>query len=227
MDGSADATKKTKNHFLTPKTEEPHTYLEASVKGGAFFTHVEVEINGNKVDQDYQGAHGYLYAAFNKTFCSTKLLLDKYGKTFPRISREVDRKHLANEQSADLIESYEETTEHDGPRASAQLLLRWTWDGIFPFDFQNNQLRTLSGLVNENGFLPPGIDLLIRAYKRTSLSECFQRTAVADTAYFAETPATKQEEIDVTLKDFTISYESLTLSTQERMDLAAGLFLLH
>ena len=91
-------------------------------------------------------------------------------------------------------------------------------NSVFPFDFQNNQCRAVTGVVNDNGYISPATQLLFRLKKRSDLSACIDYASVAETTYYDSAADGVRPAIDITLLDLTLSYETLALSSQDKMD---------
>jgi hypothetical protein len=89
---------------------------------------------------------------------------------------------------------------------------------VFPFDFQNNQCRAVTDFINENGYIAPSTQLLFRLKKRSDLTACIDFADVAETTYYGDAAVAVRPKIEIDLKDLTLSYEVLALSSQERMD---------
>lgn len=90
---------------------------------------------------------------------------------------------------------------------------------VFPFDFQNNQCRQVSGVINQNGYLNPTTHLLFRLKKRSDMSACFDLPDVVDTTYYSNTVVARSP-MTVDLTELTVTYEILALSSQEKTDKA-------
>lgn len=114
--------------FLRPLLKHPAVYLDPAVSGRAFFDHIEVEINGFPVDTSgLVGPHGWLYSAFQKTFCSDELRREKYNKTFARVSNGLERS-VANDLS-DVMKESMELLEFDKYDVSKAKRLNFNFDG--------------------------------------------------------------------------------------------------
>jgi hypothetical protein len=89
---------------------------------------VEVLINGYSYEMPLQlGVHGWVYSAFNKTFCSDELRRLKYGKkTFARVSNEKDRALPALSED---MKAAMETLEFDSFGTSKPKMLDFGFDG--------------------------------------------------------------------------------------------------
>lgn len=126
---TATDAEKAEWHFLTPSTAAPHLYLEAAVSGGAFFSEIEVEVDGAPLNTPKLGSNGFLWSTFNRTFCSSELQRVKYNGKIPRISNENDRKAANIAESPDLRATLEMLDFDGGQVTSRSKLLRWSPDG--------------------------------------------------------------------------------------------------
>lgn len=210
FDAAGTAEQQAEYHFLTPSDAKPRVYLEPAVSGGCLFSQVDVEVDGYPVDTPRVGTKNWIYTAFNRTFCSEQIKLAKYGGPIARVSNENERKPAL--AAASLTKALKGLN-FEGKLVSKPVLLRWSPDGVFPFDSQSNICRASSGVERANGFLPPGINLLFRFAKRDKLHHLLDNADVVDTAYYADTAVDvgDQFEYKFELKGMEISYEILTL----------------
>jgi hypothetical protein len=102
-------------------------------------------------------------------------------------------------------------------------VLQFGFDGHFPFSAQNNALREINGNKIVNGYLPPGTSFTFTLVKRDPMTAVIERPNVTDLEYF-ETPAgvpaatvAQIDDIIITIKSLTLTYESCTLDSQEIM----------
>jgi hypothetical protein len=114
--------------YLRPLDKRPKVYLDPAISGGSFFTNVEIKINGYGYEAPLMlGQHGWLYAAFNKTFCSDETRRLKYGKKIHRVSNEEDR--VADTVLSDSMKGAMETLQFDGYATSKPKMLEFGVDG--------------------------------------------------------------------------------------------------
>jgi hypothetical protein len=120
----------------------------------------------------------------------------------------------------------------DSAMTSLPKVFRFGFDCVMPFSFQSCISTALANVTNENGFLPPGTSVKVTLVKREPMSACMQNPNVPDSNYYTDTPngSTVKAQVDNpvtdvlkqnftwTLKNLELSYESLTLTSQERMD---------
>jgi hypothetical protein len=218
--GHADASKATEYHFLKPLTMLPPVFLDPALSAASFFSEVAVEINGIPLEPPSLSKNGWVYNAFNRVFCSEKIKREKYDGDVPRVSNENDRKPDNLETSPGLKAAFT-GLDFDAALTSKAKLLRFNFDGIFPFDFQSNVSRALSGVVNENGFLPPGTSVKVTLTKRDPLSMSLENSSITDVVYYtqASLPAANiRYKTQWEFKALELTYESLVLKDQTRMD---------
>ena len=215
--GGASNEEKAVWHYPKPGASLPPVYLEPAISGGAFFSSVDVEVDEIPVDVQKLGTNGWFYTAFNRTFCTDKQRLEKYGGPIPRVSTEFQRDKVNLANSPDMQEALK-TLEFDTTLTSKPKLIRWNPDGLFPFDCQSNQASALSGVRNPNGFLPEGMDLLFRFNKRDPMTLGMENAAINDANYYSQTVATAAmlQEYKIEIKAMEITYQILTVPPRSR-----------
>ena len=209
--GANDTIKK-EWHFMKPSVLDPAVYLEPALSGGAFFSSVGVEVNENPLDPQKLGTNGWFYQVFNRTFMTEKRRLEKYGGPIPRVSN-YDQRSTANLAASPNLRDCLTSLEGESKITSKPKLLRFSPDGVYPFDHQSNQAAALCGVNNPSAFLPEGVDLVFRFQKRYPAHLVLENAAIDDDTYYSDTPATAdmQRSFKFDIKAMEITYEVLTM----------------
>jgi hypothetical protein len=212
---------KAEYHFLQPVERTPPVYLEPALSAAALFSDVTVEINGYPLEKPSVGKYGYIFQTFNKTFVSDAIRRAKYDTPeIPRPSNANERKPT-NVADSPTLRAAMAMLEHDDKRTSKPKLLHFSFDLTFPLDFQSNTCRALTGVVNQNGYLPPGTSLKVTLTKRDPITQCLENASIPDAVYYADTVVTEVTQIWETrwkIKAIELSYEALTFGSQEKMN---------
>jgi hypothetical protein len=207
-------------HFIRPSLGEPPLYLEPSLSAAAFFSDVAVEINGIPVEQSSLGKNAWLFQVFNRVFQGDKVRRQKYDSELVRVTNENDRK-IGNKDNSPDLKAALTMMDHDARRTTKWKMMRFGTDLVWPLDTQSNTCRALSGVVNQNGYLPPSTTVKITLTKRDPIGACVENASIPDDVYYTDTVVSEVAQIweaQWNIKQFELTYESLTLSSQERMD---------
>lgn len=198
--------------YLQPTVNPPHVFFENALGAASLFERVEVWVNGYEVREERMGVHQYLYATMNKLLTTKAHRLKKYNYDVARISLASEQLLTATPRPDPLAESLK-GLQSDAPTASADLIHRFDFPGVFPFDCNSNQMHALTGVTGTNGYLPPEVNLTIRLHKRKPLDALLQYPSQEDAVVYSETAATMTDNDKVTFnfKDLLIQYEVMSL----------------
>jgi hypothetical protein len=188
-------------------------YLDPTLGGQAFFSRLEVLINGEKVAPHYLDEFNYLFQSANRIMTTDEFCLKKYGRRMNAISTSAERVPArANEMDPQLKNAARSLT-YGRYNSDSANLTRFSFDGNFPFSSQSNICQALLGRRNENGFLRPMTTIELRLHKRQPIDSMIESSKMLDSIYFTSTDAPANQitpDITINMTDLTIVYESFT-----------------
>jgi hypothetical protein len=125
----------------------------------------------------------------------------------------------------ELKASMTETLEFDARDSTKDKVLKFSLDGYFPWDCQNNGLRELTGQVNESPFLPGGTHLEITLHKIDPIYSLVQRGDVTAATYYnsATAAAAWPTNLTFTFKSVSLTYEALRLPADANPKIELGI----
>lgn len=196
--------------YLMPQTHAPHVFFEDAIGAASIFERVEVLVNGQEVREEKMGAYSYLYAAMNRLLMTKGRRIKKYGRDIARIS--VGAEHDTSGTFPQVLLEAMAPLQSEGQKTAPDILHRFGFDGIWPFDSQSNILWALTGVEATNGYLPPEMDLTVRLYKRSDRCALLQRASQTDALVYSANAAqiANTEKVTFDIKDLIIQYEVLT-----------------
>lgn len=201
---------KAEKHALRAKTKKPYAYLEPSIAGAALFEKYEVLINQKEVPQNI-GNYSPYYTRLSKLFSSGSGERDD-ALTITNIS---DVKTQAGPGAAVLYNNppvymaatgYLDYHTYNSKRGKTVPVYL---EGLFPFSQNCRTISSIDGREEPHGLIPCNTTIEFRAYKKSPLNQMVGAD-IAFSGYYQEEQATTDPvEIELTIKNAVLAYESV------------------
>jgi hypothetical protein len=210
-DVGASEKEKAANWFLRSGEGEPLLFLTPELDGSSFYLKMDFYVNNEKIEQPDLYEFNGLYQKINRTFTNDKFYEDKYGKKLPRIYTTNDRWADKKANMPEAMKLACKTTTFDDYTTTQPILLRFGFDGYWPFDSQSNILAVLLNTVVPNGYFRPGSNLSMRLTKRNPIDGAVESMIITDPEYFDSAPVPAlhvSPSIKIEILDLAVAYES-------------------
>jgi len=216
--GEAAATKWT----LRARSRWPSMWIDPSCMATCFVKSVDVVLNGVRVPTNAFNSHLLQYTRMSRIFC------DKPGPYLPTntsINIPADRANMSRAmRMATLAFDYETWNAVNGSRIPVFL------DGVFPFDFRNNTLKTIEKEVDRQYYIPPESELIIRVNLWKDKVEGIWHDNCNTLAHYTDAAARTRPtgHLSLTFQNVLCEYETVILTETEHIkamsDFARGAY---
>jgi hypothetical protein len=205
----------TERHMCRSLQQKPGRCLDPNLDGSSFFLpDPEILINNERVEGPKLYEFGSVYQAVNRAFTTDEFCQRKYGRKLARIRTTADRMATAANDMSQRLKEASRTLDFDSYGTSQAVLLRFSFDGYWPFCSQSNIVAALMGdRAKEvpNAYLRPLSSLTVRLTKRLPIDAMVMSTTVTDAEYWADGPvdaAKKPPALEIEILEMGIYYDS-------------------
>jgi hypothetical protein len=216
-------------------------YINPLLKGSTFFSKIEVNIDGQRINADNLEDRGYLYQSLNRIFTNDKVRKPKFSERGHWISTTAERTwepmvpavvavlptatqlpvaardRIPPRIHRSLMRAMEPLM-FDAKYPSLDNTMCFGQDGLFPFSTTNCGMNAIVGGKNaENPYLRPGSSISFVLHKRSPFGICVERATVTDDNYFSNGDCGVAVDVLYEITSITLTYESSTVDSDDQL----------
>lgn len=122
-------------------------------------------MNGQTLEGPSLDEFMFLYQRMNRILTTEGVQKAEYGRPLALVSTTEERHYTDKSKMSAQLKRAMGSLQFDASHESKDILANFGMDGTWPWNFQSNVTRAMFG-HQDNGFLPPAIELNLRLHKR-------------------------------------------------------------